>query len=191
MLRLSPSQQGQVAAKSPGGHEPRQPLRCAPAVVTSQARPPLKSCKSSPEARRKAGASEKDLVWVGKWRKCLLPSQPSRSGVRKADASGRRGRVPPSAESGRPGGVGWRVVAASSGPAWDGCHCSVTAERGCGGNQLGSRHRRRRWGVESTRRCRVNDRARFARNQGRPAAACAAGGSLAAPRSALAARPTP
>lgn len=29
--------------------------------------PRNKSCKSSPEARRKEGASEKDLVWVGKW----------------------------------------------------------------------------------------------------------------------------
>lgn len=34
------SQQSQVAAKPPGGHEPRQPLHFVPTVVTSHARPP-------------------------------------------------------------------------------------------------------------------------------------------------------
>jgi len=53
---------------------------------------------------------------------------------KKTNASANRERVPPSAESGRPGGVIRADRASSSGPARDGCHCFVTAERGCGGN---------------------------------------------------------
>jgi len=54
MLRLAPSQESQVAAKRPGGHEPRQPLHFVPAVVTPHARPPEeKKCSAAHEAREK------------------------------------------------------------------------------------------------------------------------------------------
>jgi len=46
--------------------------------------------------------------------------------------------VPPAAEYGRPGEAVWRGGASTSGPAGDGCHCSVPSERGCDGDELGS-----------------------------------------------------
>jgi hypothetical protein len=57
MLRLAPSQESQVAAKRPGGHEPRQPLHFVPAVVTPHARPPEdKKCSAAGKARRRRRA---------------------------------------------------------------------------------------------------------------------------------------
>lgn len=76
----TPAQQSQVAAKTPGGHEPRQPLHFVPAVVTPHARPPEQVLQIFSRSPEEGGGFGKRFGVGWKMADALLPSQPSRSG---------------------------------------------------------------------------------------------------------------
>ena len=117
-------------------HEAREKGEPACAAEGSVYEPP-----AAPHCReaRERWVERREINGWEKWKYSTLPAVKIRAVIwRETNASASRERVPPSAEYGRPGEVGWRGEAASSGPARDGCHCFVTAERGCDGDQLGS-----------------------------------------------------
>lgn len=167
----APSRKRDFAAMPSGGEELRPPTPAKPAPTAPLRSgschglcfhpPTRKKCSAAHEAREKGEPAcvaegsiyEPPAALIAAWLERDVFEREKENQRKRG-----RQRVPPAAESGRPGGAGWRVVAASSGPAMG--RLPLLRD---GGARLCWRRARQPTNAaanspRSTRRCRFHDR---------------------------------